>query len=67
MERLAELRRTRNGENTRRALRDLRTVLAGTDNIVPAVMEAVQADATIGEIGEAFREVLGDWRPPIRF
>jgi methylmalonyl-CoA mutase, N-terminal domain len=67
MKRLAEIRRTRDAESTRRALRDLRLVLAGDDNIVPAVMDAVQADATIGEIGEAFRDVLGDWQPPIRF
>lgn len=67
MTRLADIRRTRDEQTTRRALQDLRTTLAGDDNIVPAVMDAVQADATIGEIGEAFRDVLGDWRPPIRF
>jgi methylmalonyl-CoA mutase N-terminal domain/subunit len=67
MVRLDDVRRTRNERSAQRALKDLRTTLASDDNIVPAVMEAVQSDATIGEIGETFRSVLGDWRPPIRF
>lgn len=64
MDRLNDLRATRNEAGTKRALGDLRTVLAGEDNIVPAMMDAVGADASIGEIGGVFREVLGDWRPP---
>lgn len=67
MERLSELRDSRDTTATARALSDLRRVLESTDNIVPAVMAAVQADASIGEIGAAFREVLGDWTPPVRF
>lgn len=65
MDRLAEVRTTRNAAAAKRALDQLARHLAGDKNIVPAMMEAVGADATIGEIGSTFREVLGNWRPPV--
>ncbi|MDH3539016.1 MAG: methylmalonyl-CoA mutase family protein, partial [Acidimicrobiia bacterium] len=67
MERLTELRRSRDEAAANRSLDALRRVLDGDDSIVPAVMEAVQADSTIGEIGDAFRQVLGNWNPPVSF
>jgi len=36
-------------------------------NIVPAMLEAVRADATEGEIFTALRKVYGDYRPPAVF
>ena len=32
-----------------------------------AVLEAVGADTTVGEIGDVFREVYGSWKFPINF
>jgi hypothetical protein len=31
------------------------------------MMEAVAADATLGDIGGVFRESFGDWDIPIKF
>lgn len=67
MQRLGELRRHRSEIGVTRALRDLKATLRGEANVVPAVMEAVNAHASIGEIGQTFRDELGNWRPPIRF
>ena len=33
----------------------------------PAVLNAVRAYATIGEISDVFREVLGVWQPDMTF
>jgi methylmalonyl-CoA mutase N-terminal domain/subunit len=63
-ERLAELRVRRDGRRHAEALRNLRDACKGTDNVLPPMMDAVQADVTLGEIGAVFREVFGDWRVP---
>jgi methylmalonyl-CoA mutase N-terminal domain/subunit len=34
---------------------------------MPPMMDAVAADVTVGEIGELFRDVFGDWKVPIEF
>jgi len=64
-ERLAALRRERHETATGKALRDLETCCRGDDNLLPAMMAAVAADATLGEIGGVFREAFGDWDTPI--
>ena len=67
MDRLKNVRKTRNESGAKRALDQLAKTLDSDDNIVPAMMEVVGADATIGEIGSVFRSVLGNWRPPAEF
>lgn len=64
MKRLSDLRRTREWRQTSTRLRELKSVLEGEENVVPAMMAALKADATIGEIGTVLREVMGDWKPP---
>lgn len=64
-ERLAELRRTRNEAKAGAALRELAAVCRGEGNVMPAMMDAVDAEASMGEIGEVFRDVFGDWDTPI--
>lgn len=64
-ERLAALRRDRDEAATGSALRQLEKVCRGDDNVIPAMMSAVAADATLGEIGHVYREVFGDWKTPI--
>jgi methylmalonyl-CoA mutase N-terminal domain/subunit len=34
---------------------------------MPAMLDAVAADVTLGEIGDIFRERFGDWQVPIQF
>ena len=68
MDRLTALRRDRNGSAAVAALKELeRTCRSEDDNIVPAVMAAVQSDVTIGEIGGVFRDAYGKWDPPFNF
>lgn len=66
-ERLTELRRERNGRETARALSDLEAACQGSENAIPKIMRAVQADASIGEIGEVFRNSFGVWDVPVEF
>jgi len=65
--RLQELRRTRDGRGAVQALRTLEEVCRRGDNLMPAMLEAVGADASLGEIGSVMREVYGDWKVPINF
>lgn len=67
MERLAELRKHRDGTVHARAMRELQRVCKTEDNIIPAMLDAVAADATLGDIGDLFRETFGDWTVPIQF
>ena len=43
-------------------------VTARTDaNLVPAMLDAVRVEATLGEICDALREEWGEYREPARF
>jgi methylmalonyl-CoA mutase N-terminal domain/subunit len=42
-----------------RALNDVRRAAGGRENTMPAILEAVRAYATLGELCDAFREVFG--------
>ncbi len=63
--RLKELRRTRHSKAASDAIRDLEATCRGDNNLMPTMMAAVDADVTLGEIGNVFREVYGDWDTPI--
>ena len=56
------LRRTRSTVTVTRALDALRTTAAGTGNTMPAMLDAVRAHATIGEMCDALREVWGEYQ-----
>ena len=43
-----------------RALDSLRAAAVGTENTMPALLDAVRAYATIGEMCDALREVWGE-------
>jgi methylmalonyl-CoA mutase, N-terminal domain len=66
-ERLAALRAERDSAAALTALRELDTTCRGDGNVVPAMLEAVGADASLGEIGAVYREAFGDWRMPVEF
>ena len=56
------LRRTRNTVAVSRALERLRKTAAGAGNTMPAVLDAVRAYATIGEMCDALRAVWGEYQ-----
>ena len=66
-ERLARLRRTRDAGRTARALDALEAGARGRDNLMPLLVEAVEASATLGEICERLRAVFGVHQPSVTF
>ena len=44
-------------------LEELRRAAQGTENLMPHILDAVRAYATLGEICDLFREVFGTYRP----
>ncbi len=67
VERLQTLRRERDNEVVRLALKRLEEVARGTDNTVPAILECVENYCTIGEICDVFREVFGEQEEFVAF
>jgi methylmalonyl-CoA mutase N-terminal domain/subunit len=63
-ERLDAVRRERHEAGAHRALTALEACCRGTGNIMPPMMEALDAEVTLGEIGDVFRGVWGDWQTP---
>ena len=45
-------------------LHHTRAVGRGTDNIMPKMLDALEAEVTLGEIGDVYRSVWGDWQTP---
>jgi len=64
--RLEEVRRTRHERRAGDALRELARVCRSDENIMPPMLEALDADVTLGEIGDVWRESFGDWNTPIQ-
>jgi len=67
LERLQRVRRERDNAAVKRSLESLRRVAEGTENTMPAIIEAVKAYATLGEIMNVFRGVFGDYMEPAVF
>ena len=61
---LAEVRRTRDGSEVVRCLRELEVTAKGTGNLMPVLVEAVEAYCTIGEIVRTLKGVWGEYRQP---
>ncbi|MDQ3530707.1 MAG: methylmalonyl-CoA mutase family protein [Actinomycetota bacterium] len=62
--RLADFRAARDAGKTGQALEVLRVAARGDANLVPVIMDAVRADATLGEISQALKDVFGVYREP---
>ena len=61
-QRIEEFRSRRNDRRFQVAMAGVRSAAAGTDNLMEVVIEAVRAGATLGEVSDCFREVLGIYR-----
>ena len=66
-ERLRDLRRRRDADRAARALDGVERTARGTDNLMPALLDAVRARVTLGEIGMRLRAVFGVHRPSVAF
>ncbi|GAB4518687.1 MAG: methylmalonyl-CoA mutase family protein [Anaerolineae bacterium] len=63
--RLNELRQMRDSARVEHALEALRTAAAGEVNVMPYLIDAAKAYATLGEMTEVMREVFGIYQEPI--
>jgi methylmalonyl-CoA mutase N-terminal domain/subunit len=61
-EKLARVKKERNNTKVKETLADLKRTAQGTANLVPPILEAVKAYATLGEISDTLREVFGEYR-----
>jgi len=60
-ERVRDVRRRRDQAKCTNALNRLRKAAAGTDNLMPFILDAVREYATEGEIMQAMIEVFGTY------
>ena len=63
-EKVAAVRAERNAAAARTALDGVSRAARDGTNLMPAVLDAVRAYATLGEISDALREVFGEYTPP---
>jgi methylmalonyl-CoA mutase N-terminal domain/subunit len=59
--RLETLKRVRDAAAVRRSLDALIAAARGTDNLMPAILDAVRAYATLGEMCDVLRDVWGEY------
>ena len=64
---LGQRRAGRNEEIAADAVRRMVEVSRTSDNMIPAMLDAVRAEATLGEICDALRDEWGVYREPARF
>lgn len=60
--RLSELKKKRNSDKVNSTLISLKRSSTGKDNLMPRILDAVEAYATVGEISDILRSVWGEYR-----
>ena len=63
IERLNRIRSTRDNREVAARLQDLEQAARGSANLMPYLLEAVKAYATLGEMMGVLREIFGEYRP----
>ena len=59
--RVQALRASRDQAKHARAIASLKQAARGSDNLMPPILEAARAYATVGEMCDALRQVWGEW------
>ncbi|MEW5900364.1 MAG: methylmalonyl-CoA mutase family protein [Acidobacteriota bacterium] len=65
VEKLRRLRKTRSGAKVERSLAALREAAKSRQNVMPFLIAAVKAEATLGEICDVLRSVYGTYREAV--
>ncbi|MHC4817877.1 MAG: acyl-CoA mutase large subunit family protein [Planctomycetota bacterium] len=65
--RLEGVRRERDDAAVDALLGKVRDAASARENVMPSVMDAVEAYATVGEVCGVLKEVFGTYREPVRF
>ena len=63
IQRLKQVRRRRDNRDVRQKLKELEQAARGSQNLMPPLLDAVKAHATLGEAMDVFREVFGEYQP----
>ncbi|MBZ5694062.1 MAG: methylmalonyl-CoA mutase family protein [Acidobacteriia bacterium] len=63
--RLNALRARRDAAKSRAALEEVERRARGTENLMPAILAAVEAYATVGEISDALRRAFGEYHESV--
>jgi methylmalonyl-CoA mutase N-terminal domain/subunit len=64
IERLRELRERRDNTAVEKSLQNIRTAAASGKNVIPSILEGVENYATVGEIVDALKSVVGEYKGP---
>jgi methylmalonyl-CoA mutase N-terminal domain/subunit len=67
VENLRKVKTRRNYSLVEKSLAQVKAEASANNNLMPAVIEAVKAYATVGEITKALKEVYGEYREPVYF
>ena len=65
VERVKALRAKRDQAKWKAALKQVEDTARGTRNLMPTIIEAVEANATVGEISDAMRHVYGEYHETV--
>jgi methylmalonyl-CoA mutase N-terminal domain/subunit len=65
IQRLQALRAKRDAKKTQAALAELERRAATSENLLPAILSAVEAYATVGEISDALRRAFGEYQESV--
>jgi methylmalonyl-CoA mutase N-terminal domain/subunit len=58
---LIELKKNRDQNKVKTCLDEIRSVIQGSENVMPSLIKAVKSYVTLGEIIEVMREIFGDY------
>ncbi len=62
VERLRAFRQKRSAKKASDAIQKIHDTAKGTGNLMPVIIEAVEAECTVGEISDAMRKVFGEYK-----
>jgi methylmalonyl-CoA mutase N-terminal domain/subunit len=65
VERLRALRAKRNAETWQATIRAVEDTARSGENLMPQILAAVEANATVGEISDAMRKVYGEYKEAV--
>jgi methylmalonyl-CoA mutase N-terminal domain/subunit len=66
IQKLAELKGSRDGKRVQGALTELKKTAQGEANLMEPILNCVRALCTVGEICDILREVFGEYEPTVR-
>ncbi len=67
LQRLKEVKKTRNSSKVENTLKDLKKAAEDEENLMPYILDCVREYATLGEIMDTMAEVYGRYQEPITF